>query len=132
MTDTQALLTALCAAKIGTEALDKRVMLALGMEETWTNYPSDPPNLRRTAFKWPGRGVGLVLRPTLSIVDAVALVPKGWSWGVAHFGSDELINPGGGQAYLHHKGENYTHGEAATPALALSIALVEAHNSPVV
>ena len=60
--------------------LDKRVMLALGMEETYVHYDSDQPGHNRTAFKWPGDLGGRVLKPTQRVDNALELLNRDDYW----------------------------------------------------
>jgi hypothetical protein len=67
---------------------------------------------------------------TGSIDAALTLVPEGLQWGVNTHPPDELFNPGGAQAFVSDmvmtEGGVYAHSDAATPALALVIAALEA------
>ena len=60
-------------------------------------------------------------------LDAVlTLIPKGRTYGVVRHGETELLNPEGGEAFVHNEGKDFYRSEAANPILAACAVAVRA------
>lgn len=119
MTD---LLRTLETTEAGSRELEVQFLAALGLD--------DPTCIER---------FGRILKPLRSVDDALALVPDGWQWNI----SNRAPSPHGGRAYINNRELHFVglganrpnpayrgyEDTARTPAIALCIVLVRAHQA---
>ena len=131
------LITKLEAATEGSRELDEKVLRAVGWFTTDEDAPGYPDGTLTIWHKPNGEALTILRlpQPTRSIDAALTLVPEGWLWsvhkGCDHYGmpidqSLERYSAEVGECLERMRAKWYW---AATPALALNIAVLKARQA---
>ncbi len=130
-----ALIAELEAAPEGSQELDGKIAETQGwtVEEQSTGDNISEPLEFFDVWTEPVTGIFYDEPPpySRSLDAAEKLVPAGLQYGVSTYSKEEVLNPGGAQAFVTNMVDNsvYAHADASTPALALCIALLKARQA---